>query len=137
MTAKQDQTDEPMTPVDGGPEQEPDPAEVIGGPGDADATPEELAAAAAPPVVPDPYEGLEPEQWGYCHTSDCVVNAQQLWHPVGQPGPDNAADEFGRPHQCADLSHPHPVMCQCGNLLQADPVEGQPQAADTLVKEDA
>jgi len=63
---------------------------------------------------------VEPDNVGYCHNPDCQVNSMQLWHPVTtevEPQPD-----WSGPHQCSDLGHPHAVMCQCGHLLEPEPV---------------
>lgn len=89
----------------------------------------------AKPTETEPTVEPDAAEWGYCHNPECVVHAMQVFHPVGQPSPDTAGDDFGRPHMCADLTHPHPVMCQCGQLLHAEPVEGQPDVADTLAED--
>lgn len=106
-----------------------DTPEHIAAPGDADATPEELAAidnAALGVEPPEPDPEQVPQYVGYCVNPECQVNSMDLWHPVGQLGVDTAPDVNGRPHACENLDHPHPVMCQCGHLLRppSDEVAG-------------
>jgi hypothetical protein len=89
-----------------------DPTVVVDDPATVDADVVPADASGNPDAQPNnalgDAEGV-PEITGYCHNAECVVATVQLWKPLDEA----------------------PVMCQCGQMLHAEPLD-QAQPADVV-----